>query len=251
MKTKMLDIQTQDGICDCFVAYPEDKGQFPAVLFLMDAIGPREWLYEMAKTIAARGYYVLSPNVFYRMRRPPLVDLKFPLTAADMPEVMKQLGPLFQGFTADLGMRDVPAFLDFFAKQPQVLSGKIRVTGYCLGGRLAILTAAQFPDQVSAAASFHGGNLATENPDSPHLLLKQVQAELYIANADNDRSMPAEQIERLRSALDQAGVRYEMETYLGAAHGFTMQDLPAYQEAGLTRHWQKLFALFERSLKSA
>ena len=113
---------------------------------------------------------------------------------------------------------------------------------------MAILTAATYPDRVAAAASFHAAGLATDAPDSPHLLLNRIKAELYIAHADNDQHNPPEQIERLRKALEESGVRYQAELYTGAAHGFAMADLPAYNESALKRHWEKLLELFARSL---
>jgi len=244
----MLDIKMRDGICDAFIAYPEDSGIYPAVLFLMDAFGLRDYLYEMARTLAARGYYVLLPNVFYRIHRTPVLDVKFPVRPEDMPEVSKRLMPLFQSFKPEQAMSDMPVFIDFLSGQKQVIPGKIGVTGYCLGGRLAIMAAAHYPDRIAAAASFHAGNLATEMPDSPHRLLNQIKATLYIAHADHDKSMPPEQIERLRKALEESGVRCQAELYSGAAHGFTMADLPSYNEQALKRHWQKLFELLETSL---
>lgn len=242
----MIDIKTQDGNCDAFIAYPGDKGPYPAVLFFMDAYGPRAYLYEMAKTIAARGFYVLLPNMFYRVRKAPVVDIKFPVRPEDIEAARKQIMPLLQVFTPELGMRDADVFLDFLAQQKQVRPGPIGVTGYCMGGGLAIRTAANYPDRVAVAASFHGGSLATEAPNSPHLLLKKIKAELYIAYAQNDKTMPPEQVERMRRALEESGIAYEAEVYSGTSHGFTMADLPAYNEAGLKRHWEKLFKLFER-----
>jgi carboxymethylenebutenolidase len=114
MKTKMMDIKTPDGICDVFIAYPQDPGPYPAVLFLMDGFGPRAWLYEMAKTIAERGYYVLLPNMFYRIGPVPFVDIKFPVRAEDMPEVGKKLMSLFQTYSPEYGVKDIGCFLDFF-----------------------------------------------------------------------------------------------------------------------------------------
>lgn len=248
MKTRMADIKIQDGVCDAFIAYPDDNGPYPAVLFLMDGFGLRSWLFEMAKTIASRGYYVLLPNMFYRIRPAPVVDISFPVRTEDLPEVRKELMTLFQSYDPEFGMRDTAVFLDFLAHQKQALPGPVGIAGYCLGGGLAIRAAALYPDRVAAAASFHGAKLATDSPDSPHRLLGQVKAELYIAHADNDQSMPAEQIECLRGALKQAGIRYEEELYSGAAHGFTMADLPAYNEDALKKHWKKLFELFKRSL---
>ena len=133
MKSEWIDIKTADGVCDAFIAHPDDGAAHPAVLFYMDAFGPRPWLYEMAKKIAARGYYVLLPNVFYRVRRAPVVDAKFPLRPEDMAEVRKLFGPLFQSFTPAMGMKDAETYLDFLAAQSLVKSAKIGVTGYCMG----------------------------------------------------------------------------------------------------------------------
>jgi len=249
MKTQFIDIPTTyDTICDVFVAYPEEKGAFPAVLLYMDAFGPRDSLYEMAKTIAARGYYVLLPNLFYRVCRAPVVDVKFPAKAADMPELIRQITPLFHNFTPDVAVKDAVLYFEFLAKQRQVMPGKIGITGYCLGGALAIRTAAYYPDRIAAVASFHAASLATDAPDSPHLLVKKIKAELYIAHADNDMFNPPAQIERLKEALDKSGVRYEAELYQDAAHGFAMADLPAHNPEALKRHWEKLFPLLERNL---
>jgi carboxymethylenebutenolidase len=248
MKTKTIDIQTKDGACDSYIAHPEGAGPFPAVLFLMDAFGPRPWLYEMADTIAARGYYVLLPNLFYRARKAPVVDGTFPVKPADLPAFHQQIMPLIQSLRPEQSISDAKAFLDFLSQQKDAHAGKVGLTGYCMGGRLALRMAEEFPDRIAAAASFHGGNLATEAADSPHHFVGKVKAELYFGHADNDKSMPPEQINRLEQALQTAGVRYESELYQGAAHGFTMRDLPAYNEGALARHWQKLFALFARTL---
>ena len=243
-----LNIKTPDGVCEAFIAYPGEKGPYPAVLLYMDAFGPRPHLYEMAKTISSRGYFVLVPNLFYRARKVPVVDLKFPVRGEDWPEAEKQIMPLIQSYGPELAMRDTLAFLDFLAQQKLVRKGSIGITGYCMGGKLAILAGAHYPDRFAAVASFHAGRLATENEDSPHRLLNRIKAELYIAHADNDRSMPPEQIERLRGALEQSGINYQAELYSGAAHGFTMADLPAYNEAAFKRHWERLFRLFEHTL---
>jgi carboxymethylenebutenolidase len=249
MRTETIDIQTKSGSCDSFVALPGGAGPFPAVLFLMDAFGLRPWLEEMAEAIAAKGYYVLVPNLFYRTRRSPVVKGRFPAKPEDMPALHEQIMPLVRSLNAEQMMEDVESFLDFLSRQKEVRAEKVALTGYCMGGRMGFRAAAEFPDRVAAVASFHGGNLATEAPDSPHLLLPEVRAELYFGHADNDKSMPKEQIERLENALKQSGRRYESELYTGAAHGFTMRDLPAYNEGALERHWEKLFALLERALK--
>jgi len=116
METKMIDIKTPDGLCDSFIAYPEIHGPYPAVLFYMDGFGPRACLYEMAKTIASQGYYVLLPNMFYRIGRVPVMDIKFPVRPEDLPEVRKKMMPLFQDYDPESGVRDASAFLDFLAR---------------------------------------------------------------------------------------------------------------------------------------
>ncbi|PWU14327.1 MAG: dienelactone hydrolase, partial [Bdellovibrio sp.] len=125
---------------------------------------------------------------------------------------------------------------------PRVLG----IVGYCMGGGLALRTAARFPDRVAAVASFHGSNLATDSADSPHRLLAQIKAEIYVGHADNDHSSPPEQIDRLKAELERVGARYEAELYAGAAHGFTMEDLPAYHRDASEKHWRKLLALLNR-----
>jgi carboxymethylenebutenolidase len=248
MKSQTLTLKTPDGDCDTRISYPDEAGTYPAVLLYMDAFGPRPYLYEFAETLAGHGYYVVLPNLFYRVRPAPVIDLPFPLTPAVMPQARAQLLPLFERYEPEFGLRDTAFLLDFLREQKQVRPGPIGVTGYCMGGGLALRAAARFPHRIAAAASFHGGNLASDAPDSPHRLADRIRAEVYVAHADQDRHMPPEQMERLNAALEKANVRFEAETYLGAAHGFTMADLPAYQADALKKHWTKLLALFERTL---
>jgi carboxymethylenebutenolidase len=245
--TRHIDIQTSDGVCDAFVARPAQGGPHPAVILLMDGFGPRDYLYEMAQKMAEPGYYVLLPNLLYRARRAPVLDVKFPLKKEDMPKVSPQLMPLIQGLTSEMSMKDAGALLDFLSGEKEAKPGKVALTGYCMGGAMALRTAARYPNRIAVAASFHGGRLATDAPDSPHVGLGSVQAELYIGHADKDASMPPEQIARLEEALKKSGVRYKAEVYAGAAHGYTMADLPAYNEAALKKHWEKLFALLKRA----
>jgi carboxymethylenebutenolidase len=151
--------------------------------------------------------------------------------------------------TPEGAMRDAEAYLDVLARRDEVTDGPVGLTGYCMGGRLALRTAAGFPDRVAAAASFHGGNLANDAEDSPHRQADRIRAEVYVAHADNDRSMPPEQQQRLEEALSSAGVSFKAELYDGAAHGFTQADTPAYDEQATERHWTNLFGLFERTLR--
>ena len=244
--TQSIDIKTQDGNCDCFIARPAE-GKFPAVLLLMDAYGPRDYLYEMARELASNGYCVLLPNLFYRQKRAPVVNAKFPVAAEDLPQARSEIMALLQNHNIEDNVRDMSVLLSYLSEQKNVIA-PYGVTGYCMGGGLAIRTAAEYPDKIAAAASFHAGRLATDQPNSPHLLLPKIKAEIYVAHADNDQSMPAEQIEVFNQALEQSHIKAKAELYTGAAHGFTMMDLPAGNKEALARHWQNLLDLFERCL---
>jgi carboxymethylenebutenolidase len=245
MITKHLDIETHAGKCDSFLCYPDESKQYPAVILFMDAFGPRAYLFSMAEKIASLGYYVLLPNLFYQQKRAPIVDCDFPVTKEKIAEARKQFMPLFNHFDWNETIKDFSSWLNFLDHQPQVKHGKIGITGYCMGGALALRAAAHFPDRVGAVASFHGGNLATDKSDSPHLLLNSIHAQVYIAHADQDGSMPPEQIERLEVALANSSCKYQVELYSKAQHGFTMMDLPAYNQGALEKHWLNLEELLQ------
>jgi carboxymethylenebutenolidase len=151
----------------------------------------------------------------------------------------------------ELAMRDTAAFLDFLAAQPQVKPGKVGVTGYCMGGGMSLRAAGAFPDRVGAAAAFHGGNLATDQPDSPHLLAPKIKAKVYVAGADEDAGFPPEQADRLREALTAAGVDEEVVIYKGARHGYAPPDMPVYDRDASERHWREMVKLFDGTLKAA
>jgi carboxymethylenebutenolidase len=246
MRKTMVDVPTEDGVADTYLVVPDGAGPHPGVLIFMDAFGLRPRLKEMADRIAERGYAVLVPNILYRGGRAPLVDM----TALRDPEkrgkAFEALMPLIQGLTTDLLTRDTRTYLDFFAGQDGVDPGPVVVVGYCMGGTNALKAIEAYPDRIKAMASFHGGRLATDQPDSPHLGVGSITGEAYFGHADNDGSMTKEQIETLEAALDQAGVTYTSEVYEGAPHGFTMSDTAMYNEAGEQRHWVNLFALLDR-----
>jgi carboxymethylenebutenolidase len=151
--------------------------------------------------------------------------------------------------TPERAMSDADAYLDFLAAHDQVDEGPVGTIGYCMGGALALRTAAHRPERVAAAAAFHPARLATDAPDSPHLLVDRLRAEVYVASADRDKGMPPEQQERLDVALTEAGVTHACEQYDGATHGFTMSDTAVYDEAATERHWQALLPLLERTLR--
>jgi carboxymethylenebutenolidase len=249
LHTSTVEIQTRDGVADGFVAAPDDGAEHPAALFYMDAFGPRKRLEEMATRIAEEGYVVLVPHVFYRRGPAPLIDTSDLLDPAARAGKFDVLRPMIQELTPERAMSDADAYLEFLDDHPQVAAGPIGVTGYCMGGALAIRTAAHRARDVAAAAAFHPGRLATDAPDSPHLLAPRIRAEVYVASADKDQGMPPEQQQRLDEALTAAGVRHTCEQYDGATHGFTMSDTAVYDEAATERHWDALLPLLARTLK--
>ncbi|MDZ7930846.1 MAG: dienelactone hydrolase family protein [Rhodococcus sp. (in: high G+C Gram-positive bacteria)] len=244
MPSTHVQIPMTDDVADAFVAYPDGEGPHPAVLLYMDIFGVRPVLEDMARKLAEHGYYVLVPNLFYRHGPAPVVALPERIDNEARPALVEKLMPLLAGHTTERSRADAEDFLAFLDEQAAVRPGKVAVTGYCMGGVLAIRTAAAFPDRVSAAASFHPGNLVTDKPDSPHLLLGDVTAAVHIGHADGD--MTPEALDELERAFAVTGLDYTSEVYPGAAHGFTMADTTAFDEAALQRHWDRLLSLLGR-----
>ncbi|MBE8472212.1 dienelactone hydrolase family protein [Streptomyces justiciae] len=243
-----LDIPTADGICDAYLARPDDNAPHPGVLLYMDAFGLRPHLRGMADRLASAGYTVLVPNVVYRAGRAPVVELPEFINPAERPEIIQSLRPAMQSLTPEAAMRDASAYLDWLAATPLTTDGPVGVTGYCMGAALALRTVGTYPDRVAAAAGFHGAYLATDAPDSPHLLADRITAELYFGHADQDATNPTEQIERLDKALTDAGVRHRADVYADAHHGFTQADTAMYDAEATERHWTALLDLFARAL---
>ena len=246
MDKTTVDITTEDGVADAYLVRPDGDGPFPGVLLFPDAFSLRPRIEEMAVRIAERGYAVLAPNLLYRGGRCPLVNLDRLADPAAREEVFGTVMPLVMALDTDKIVRDTKAYLDFFAAQDRVAPGPVVATGYCMGGTNAVKAIEAYPDRIKGVASFHGGRLVNDQPDSPHLRVGAVTGELYFAHADHDHSMNAEQIATLEAALDKAGVRYTSEVYEGAPHGFTMSDTAAYDEAAEKRHWENLFAFLDR-----
>ncbi|MEW2288532.1 dienelactone hydrolase family protein [Streptomyces sp. NPDC047841] len=243
-----VDIATADGTADAYLVHPDDGTAHPGVLVYQDAFGLRPHLKAMADRLAASGYAVLVPNVFYRHGPAPVVELPEFIDMEARPDIVEKIVPVMESLTPDLTERDAGAYLAWLADAPSVAEGPVGVTGYCMGARLALYTAGTHPDRVAAAAGFHGGWLASEAPDSPHLLAGRVRAELYFAHADDDPSMPEDQVRRLERALTEAGVKHRCEVYEGAHHGYTQSDTAAYDPAAAERHWTELLALLARTL---
>jgi carboxymethylenebutenolidase len=243
MPNEHIIIRTRDGDCPSHIMTPAGTGPWPAVIFYMDAGGIRPAVLDMAQRLADFGYVVLLPDLFYRYGSyGPLVPTE--VFAGDVRAI---LGPLMATTGNDKAAEDTDALLAYLDTRSDVAGRKIGAVGFCMGGGMAIAAAGTYPDRFAAVASFHGGNLATDAPVSPHLFAPKLQAELYVAAASNDGSYPPDMAERLQKAFDAAGVRYSTETY-PAAHGWMKPDFPVYDHTAAERGWVAMTALFDRNL---
>lgn len=241
----MIDIAAADGTAEAYLA--GDSG--PGVLFFIDAFGIRPQIEEMADRIAGWGYVVLAPNIFYRSgdaaSLAPQGDLR---VAGEREKFFATVMPRIEALPSEAARRDIGAYLTALRAQPGVADGRLGVTGYCIGARLATYTAGDHPEDIAAVGGFHGGRLVTDADDSPHRVLEHARAEFVYGHADNDGSMPTEAVAALGETLAAHGLAATNEIYPGAAHGYTMADTSSYNEEGAERHFAELRALLERTL---
>ena len=237
-------LTTQDGRCPTYVFTAEGSGTGPAIVFFMDAGGIRPAVFAMAQRLADAGYVVLLPDLFYRFGAYGPFDPVEVLRG----DVRAVLGPLMATTGNGKAAQDAGALLAYLDTRRDVEGRKVGAVGFCMGGGMAIAAAGTNPDRFAAVASFHGGNLATDAPDSPHAYAPQLKARLYLAAATDDASYPAEMAERLETALREAGISFQAETY-PAAHGWMKPDFPVFDEAVAERGWREMLAFFARELR--
>jgi carboxymethylenebutenolidase len=239
-------IETRDGTCRSYVYRPTGRGPWPAVLVFMDGLGIRPAMLEVGERLATNGYFVLLPDLFYRSGPYEPMD---PHTVFSDPEKRKVLFEKFFRLATQANiMSDTRALLDYLAAQPDVKPGGIGTTGYCMGGLMSLTAAGTYPDRILATASYHGARLATDAPESPHLLAPKMKSRVYVAGAIEDPSFTDEMKARLEDALTKAGVDHQIETYQ-AKHGWVFRDTPVYDAAATERHWHSLLALLDATLK--
>jgi carboxymethylenebutenolidase len=243
---KDVEIKTPDGTADAALYYPEGKGSWPAVVVWPDVVSLRPVFRDMGRRLAAEGYVVLVPNLYYRAKKAPVVEGSFNFA---VPEDRAKLTPLRATVTPEGTDRDAVAYIAFLDSLPQTnKKKKVGTQGYCMGGPLAFRTAGISPGRVAAVASFHGGGLVTDAPTSPHLTLPQSKSEYLICVADNDDKQDPTVKDKLKAALDAAKRPNKIEVYTGAAHGWTVKGSQVYNEPAAEKAWAELLAIYKRAL---
>jgi carboxymethylenebutenolidase len=249
-----VEIKTPEGTCDAVFIHPA-TGSYPGVLIWPDAFGLRPSMRDIGKRIAAEGYSVLVPNPFYRKAKAPVIADPASFSFQN-PADMAKLQPLMASVNAPgAAETDAAAYIAFLDAQPQVNKAKkIGTQGYCMGGPLVMKTAAALPHRIGAGASFHGGGLVTDKPESPHLLAPKIKARMYIGVASNDDARQPDAKDKLKEAFAAAKVPAEIEVYPGALHGWCVPDMPVqngnpiYNKPDAERAWSKLVALYKTAL---
>src|SRR3954468_24722009 len=242
MIDQQVEIPTKDGKTTTFITHPERGGPFPVIIFYMDAPAIREELRDMARRLGTAGYYVMLPNMYYRAGVMELGPIN---PDPESPE-RKKMFELMHSLTIPLVMEDTKALLAYAETQQAANTKIIGTVGYCMSGRYAVNAATHFPDRVKAAASIYGVQLATDQPDSPHLAAGKTKAELYFGCAETDVYAPPEIIAKVQDGMK--GTRNEVEVYPGTHHGFAFPKRPIYNRDAAERHWERLLALYRRNL---
>jgi len=236
-----VNVKTPEGTADCYFVYPA-SGKAPAVVMWPDIFGLRPAFRQMGKRLAESGYAVLVVNPFYRVK-------KAPTAAEGAATPIDQVRALAQGLNEHTQMTDAKAFVAWLDAQPSVATDrKVGTQGYCMGGPMAFRTAAAVPDRVGAVATFHGGGLVTDKPDSPHLEAATSKAQFLVAIAANDDARSPNDKNVLKETFAKANLPAEIEVYAGAAHGWCPPDSHVYNEPQAEKAWSRLLVLYKKAL---
>jgi len=248
MTKKQIEVEVADGVANGLTFVPDGDGPFPLVVFYMDAGGLRPALDGMAERLTEAGYAVLQPNLYWRAGEFEPFDFN---TVWSDPDERTRIFTLMGSFTPEQAMAETRALIEVMSEDERVSTDRIGCVGYCLGGRMSFIAAAALADRVVAIASIHGGHIVTDKPNSPHLGAPQIKARLYFGCADNDTSCTAEHRAILDETLTAAEVDHRIELYEGARHGFAVPDFPVFDQTAADRHWQRVFELFDATLRAA
>lgn len=241
MIEKIIDIKTDAGACPTFTVAP-GEGQYPPVIIYMDAPGIREELYDFARRIAGEGYFVLLPDMYYR-----LGTMRFDMSKGD-PEFARMFEAM-SSLNNALVIEDTKGLLAFLKTYKSAKAGSRGCIGYCMSGQYVVSVAGAFPDDFAATASLYGVGIVTDKPDSPHLLAPEIKGELYLGFAEKDKWVPDNVIPDLKVALDKNGVAYKLDIWPGTDHGFCFPQRPAYVKEAAEGVWKIVFDMYKRRLK--
>ena len=240
MIERELDVVTAEGEMKTFIFHPESDGPHPVVLYLMDAPSIRPQLKDMASRLATAGYYVMLPYLFYRGG--PFRE--FGMSDEDMHARRDLMGSV----TPTNIISDAEALLAVADGDPAARGGKVGAVGFCMSGGLTLALAKAMPDRVAAAASIHGAWMVRDAPDSPHLGVDEIKAEVYLGWAHDDPTAPVAELDQLRVSMDAAGVRYTYDLYTDAVHGYAPRGTDRYNRFASEQHWERVHSLMRRSL---
>ena len=246
MIERRLYLETRDGSMDCFSVHPEEGGPFPTVLFYMDAPAIRGELREMARRLATAGYFVLLPNLFYRVG----TERNYPFDQAAIRNDPKQR-QLMADTMADLTnakvISDTEAMLAYIARE-DAAAPSTAALGYCMSGQYVVSVMAAYPEAFACGASYYGVRIMTDEDDSPHRGAERIKGTLYLAFAERDHWVPDDTLERIREAFTGGGRPHRVELYPGTEHGFAFSRRPVYHRDAAERHWERMHQLFRRHL---
>ncbi|HWS67038.1 MAG TPA: dienelactone hydrolase family protein [Steroidobacteraceae bacterium] len=247
-----VSVKTPSGTCDAALVHPQGSGHWPAIILFPDAFGLRPTMRAMAKRLAMDGYTVLVPNPYYRSTKAPGIGPDFDF---GNPTDRAKLAELRAPLTSDAVMQDAAAYVAFLDSHAGVnVRAKMGVVGYCMGGPMTMQAAAANPGRIGAGASFHGGGLVTDKPDSPHLLVPKIKAQFYIGIAANDDEKQPDAKTKLDESFHAAKGSAKIEVYPGTLHGWCVRDMPLqagnpiYNEPQAERAWNELVTLYKRAL---
>jgi carboxymethylenebutenolidase len=247
MQERVVDIKTKDGVMNTYVFHPDRPGPFPVVIFYMDSIGVREELSDMCRRLATVGYYVIMPNLYYRMVRSVDLDANRILDPAYEASI-DLMWKLNRHLTNTMVMEDTQALFDFTTTESAARSGKLGCVGYCLSGKFVYRAMGAFPERMAAGASVYGAKLATDLPDSAHLTTDKIKGEIYFACAEHDHYAPSEMRDQVAQLITKTGINGRVEVYPESEHGFAFPTRRLYHKTSTERHWERLFDLFQRNL---
>ncbi len=249
MQESEILIETPDGAMDTFICHPDEGGPHPAVILYMDAPGIREELRDMARRIGTVGYYVMLPNMYYRTGREGSYGFDLRRIREDKAE-LQTMFDVMNTLTNALVVSDTGPMIEQIRGATAAKDGPIGCVGYCMSGRFAMSAAAAFADDFAAIASYYGVGIITDKPDSPHLNAGKIRGEVYLAFAEDDPYVPDQVLADLPGILTEACTNHRIEIYRGTGHGFAFPKRDAYVKAAAERHWERLFALFDRNLRA-